>query len=58
MLVKGRGEVAVASCNCNTKLRKAKECFVMLVVSKHGLLKVVHILLFLLWRGLVIASLS
>lgn len=42
MLVKGRGEVAAASCDCNTKLRKVKECFVRLVVSKHGLLSGSH----------------
>lgn len=57
MLVKGRGEVAVASCNCNTKLRKVKECCVRLVVSKQRPLTVVRILQLLPRQGLVIAAL-
>lgn len=39
----GEGELAVASYNCNTKLREVKECFVRLVVTKHRLLTAVHI---------------
>lgn len=57
MLVKGRGEVAVVSCDCSTKLRKVRECFVRLVVSKHGLLTVVCILQLLRWQDLVITAL-
>ena len=57
MLVKGRGEVAVASCNCNTKLGKVRKCFVRLVFSEHRLLTVVGILQLLPWQDLVIAAL-
>lgn len=54
--VKGR-EVAVASCNCETKLRKVKEWFVRLVVSKYRLLTVVHILRLLPGQVLAVTAL-
>lgn len=57
MLVRGRGGVAVASCDCNTKLRKVREGFVRVVVSKHGLLTAVGILQLLWWQDVVVAAL-